>query len=107
MEHAAVVALLEKLAALVESAEKAPGLTVDYEAAAKLLGFKSSKTISRMVKSGAISAVKLSGTWMIPTSELRRITTPKLPVRLVKRQPVALPNAADEAARCRELLKHR
>ncbi len=52
-------------------------LTVAYGEAARLLGLKSPKTISRMVKRGELMPVLVSETLMIPTAELRRIATPK------------------------------
>lgn len=83
-----------------------PVLALRFKAAARALGLKNARTISRMVAKGAICSVMISGVEMIPMSELRRITTPKLPARAVKRA-ARVESPADEAQRTRELLKRR
>lgn len=54
-------------------------LTAPYREAARILGLKSSKTINRMVKRGELASVMVSGTPMIPMTELKRIATPATP----------------------------
>ncbi len=110
MDDRGVAEELSLLRVAVESMRAPPAnpvMAVDYVEAARILGFKSSKTISRMVGSGQIVAVKLGRTWMVPMMELQRITTPKLPVRIAKRQPAPRLNAAEEEARGLAMLKRR
>ena len=103
------VRVLEEVMAIKAMLEKASPevLSVTYQGAATMLGLKSSKTISRMVQRGALMPVTISGTLMIPVSELRRVTTPALPARIAKRQPPPRLNGADEEARGLAMLKRR
>lgn len=83
-------------------------LSVNFAEAARRLGFKSSKTISRMEKQGLIQSVLLSGTKMIPVSELVRVTTPKPEkVRRGGAPKKSTYSVDDDVARLAEMIRQR
>ncbi len=108
MDDRGVMGELSQLRIAVEAlagSSPNPVMAVNYTEAARILGFESSKTISRMVGSGQIVAVKLGRTWMIPMMELRRITTPKADVR--RGRPSSRVNNPSTRASVEALLKRK
>ncbi len=102
---------LSKMRASLERLEKSGGLSepyaVSYETAAQRLSV-STKTIQRMVKVGQLLTVIIGGKKKIPTSELRRVTTPEAPEQgRVPRRRSGPYDAKVEAAKLRDRIAKR
>ncbi len=111
MRDEVLLALLElqrEVAAIKELLKDGTQQAFTFQEAAKKLGRKSAKTISRMVDRGELETVKVGGREMIPLCEIQRVTTPAQ--RKARRggapKKVEL-SASEEAAKIRaELRRH-
>ncbi len=103
-----IEAVLAEVRALKEQLEEQRDtvVLVTYQEAARRIGLKSAKTISRMVARGELNAVVVSRKRMIPVEELRRIATP-VATTVRRHHPKARASAADEEARFLSMLKRR
>lgn len=106
-EFTALLVELREIKALLERQAAPAALTLTFQDAARTLGLKSARTISRMVARDELTAVKISGSWMVPVSELRRVATPEQERQ--RRGPKAIEtlDAQSEAQRARDMLKRR